>query len=231
MAGQKEISVFVDESGSFDASDFPSRYYIVCFLFHDQAVDVGPEVEWLGDELAKLGLSREHCVHAGPLIRREQDYANMSRDERRLVFSRMLAFVRKLNISYRCFVVDKKFITQPSAIHDELLQQMIRFLIDNADVFGSYDTLKIYYDNGQGQIKTLLEEAFALFSAKTVFVPEVTPSKYRLFQAADLLCTLELTRIKLEIEKRISESEKKFFVSIQNFKKHYLKPMAHKLWS
>lgn len=53
----------------------------------------------------------------------------------------------------------------------------------------------------------------------------------RLFQAADLLCTLELTRIKLEIEKRISESEKKFFVSIQNFKKHYLKPMAHKLWS
>lgn len=107
---------------------------------------------------------------------------------------------------------------------------MIRFLIDNADQFGAYDTLKIYYDNGQGQIKTLLEEAFALFSAKTVFVPEVTPSKYRLFQAADLLCTLELTRIKLETEKRISESEKKFFISIQNLKKHYLKPIVHKLW-
>lgn len=47
MAGQKEISVFVDESGSFDASDFPSPYYIVCFLFHDQAVEIEPEVDWL----------------------------------------------------------------------------------------------------------------------------------------------------------------------------------------
>ncbi len=56
----------------------------------------------------------------------------------------------------------------------------------------------------------------------------MTPAKYRLFQVADFLCTLELTRIKLENEHQISESEKKFFVSIQNLKKHYLKPVARK---
>jgi len=230
MMKEKEISVFVDESGSFDASDFPSRYYLVCLVFHDQSVEIEREVEGLEVALSDLGLSKNHCVHAGPLIRREQDYSNMSRDERRLVFSRMLAFVRRLDISYRCFFVDKKFITQPGAIHDNLLQQMVKFLVDNLDDLGSYDKLKVYYDNGQGQIKDLLKEAFAVFSSRTEFVPEVTPSKYRLFQAADLLCTLELTRIKLELENRISESEKKFFVSIQNLKKHYLKPISQKLW-
>ena len=31
----KEISVFVDESGSFEPDEESSRYYIVCFVFHD----------------------------------------------------------------------------------------------------------------------------------------------------------------------------------------------------
>ena len=35
-----EISVFVDESGSFDATDLASRYYLVCMVFHDQSDDI-----------------------------------------------------------------------------------------------------------------------------------------------------------------------------------------------
>lgn len=31
----KELSVFVDESGSFDADCFPSRFYVVSLVFHD----------------------------------------------------------------------------------------------------------------------------------------------------------------------------------------------------
>ena len=227
----KDISVFVDESGSFDSSSIPSRYYVVCFLFHDQSVEIVNEQERLSNELAELGLTPDHCVHARPLIRRERQYSKMSMTERRIIFSRMLAFARRINIKYKCFCVDKKFITQTEAIHDDLLQQMIRFLINNIRDLNSYDRLKIYYDNGQSQIKDLLKEAFALLSSKTEFVPEVTPYKYRLFQTADLLCTLELTRIKLDREGRISESEKNFFISIQNLKKHYLKPLSRKLFN
>ena len=224
----REISVFVDESGSFDSTTVPSRYYLVCFVLHDQAQRIDQAIEAFADSLAALGLSREHCVHAGPLIRREQSYVQISRDERRLIFSRMMAFIRHLDITYKCFAVDKRFITQTDAIHDNLLQQMLGFLLDNDSAFKDYDRQKVYYDNGQTQILSLLKEAFAIYSSKTTFVPEVTPAKYRLFQVADFLCTLELTRIKLENEHQISESEKQFFVSIQNLKKHYLKPIARK---
>jgi len=226
----KEISVFVDESGSFDSSEFPSRYYIVCFVFHDQGAAIGQSVEELERHLSELGLPQNHCVHAGPLIRREQDYAGMTREERRIIFTRMLAFIRHLDISYRCFAVDKKFVTNTDAIHSELLRQVSDFILDNRSAFEVYDKLKVYYDNGQGQIKDLLKAAFSPLSSKTEFIPEVTPEKYRLFQAADFFCTLELTRLKLEIEHRISQSEKQFFVSIQNLKKHYLKQVDVKRW-
>jgi len=231
MSGRsKEVSVFVDESGSFDSSPDPSRYYIVCLVFHDQGTPIAADLAELGRHLVELGLPEDHCVHAGPLIRREQDYVTMSRDERRLIFTRMLAFVRHLDITYRCFFVDKKFITKTEAIQGELLNQMAAFLLENRSVFDGYDKLKVYYDDGQAQVKDLLKSAFAPFSSKTEFVPEVAPERYRLFQAADLLCTLELTRIKLEVEHQISVSEKKFFVSIQNLKKHYLKQISSKCW-
>jgi hypothetical protein len=40
MDKTSEISVFVDESGSFDATDLASRYYLVCMVFHDQSDDI-----------------------------------------------------------------------------------------------------------------------------------------------------------------------------------------------
>lgn len=61
-------------------------------------------------------------------------------------------------------------------------------------------------------------------------MPEVTPEKYKLFQVADMLATLELLRLKLENDRRISDAEKEFFLSIQNLKKNFLKPIARKRW-
>ena len=55
-----------------------------------------------------------------------------------------------------------------------------------------------------------------------------TFSRRGLFQVADMIATLELVRLKLETEGRISDAEKEFFLSIQNLKKNFLKPTARK---
>ena len=90
-----EVSVFVDESGSFDSQRSPSRYYLVTLVFHDQSKSVENEIVDLENALERLGLPRDHCVHAGPLVRREQAYSNMTREERRRVFSAMMALKRR----------------------------------------------------------------------------------------------------------------------------------------
>ena len=225
---ETDISVFVDESGTFDSDKDSSRFYLICLVLHDQRESIARDVVALEDSLAAIGLEREHCIHAGPLIRRELGYANMNRDDRRRIMSRMMAFVRRAPYSYKCFALDKKFFSADAAIHDFLLQHIVRFLIDNADMLNGYDRIKVYYDNGQRQIKDLLMEAFSIFSAKTLFVSDVHPESYRLFQVADILCMLELIRHRLLAGGRLTRSEYEFFNGFQNLNKNYFKVIARK---
>jgi hypothetical protein len=55
------------------------------------------------------------------------------------------------------------------------------------------------------------------------------PGQYKLFQAADLLCTLILVKLKLQ-NHLFSKSEMIFFGSIRELKKNYLKPLSKKEW-
>ena len=228
MGKTKEISVFVDESGSFDPDRSSSRYYLVCMVFHDQEKDISRQIEVLEQNLEAIGLPRNHCVHAGPLIRREKEYANLSRQERRGIFDRMMVFLRTCEVEYECFKIDKNLIGSRQALHDPLLQQIVGFLVRQMDDFNAYDAIKVYYDNRQHELAALLKEAFAIYASRTQFVKDVSPEKYKLFQVADLACTLELTRLKLEETGALSPSEYQFFGGSKNFRKNFLKPLMRK---
>jgi len=225
-----EISVFVDESGSFvpAEADPTSPYYLLCMVFHNQADDISEEVEHLADALEGIGLSRNHTVHAGPLIRREDEYEKMPRQLRIGIFRRMMIFFQRVCFRYRCFKIFKPYNSRENAIHDVILQDIVDFLVSHREDFNPCDCIKVYYDNGQSQVTSLLKEAFAMFSSKTVFVPNVVPSRYRLFQVADVACTLELVKAKLFETGSITESEDRFFGGVKNLKKNYLKPLARK---
>jgi len=223
----KEISVFVDESGSFAPDEESSRFYLICFVLHDQDADITPWVNHLEGWFAESGIDRCHCVHVGPLIRREGVYREMPRERRQAIFRKMVAFIRKADITYHCFLMDKHFATGDTAVHDTLLQSINRFLVGQAELLNSYDSIKVYYDNGQSQVKGVLEEAFSMFSSVVDFIPEVKPDNYRLFQAADLLCSIELVAAKLAVS-GMSESERRFFGSERDFKRNILKTIAAK---
>ena len=51
----REVSVFIDESGSYEHDRLSSRYYLVCMVFHDQDVDISAEIEKLEDSLEAMG--------------------------------------------------------------------------------------------------------------------------------------------------------------------------------
>ena len=97
IARVKEIIVFVDESGSFAPleADPVWPYYLLCMVFHNQEDDISAEVERLSDTLQAIGLNRGHAIHAGPLIRREDEYASMPREQRIGIFRRMMVFLQK----------------------------------------------------------------------------------------------------------------------------------------
>lgn len=57
----------------------------------------------------------------------------------------------------------------------------------------------------------------------------VMPTEYKLFQVADLLCTMMLVKLKLE-NSFFSQSEIAFFGNIRDLKKNYLNPLSKKGW-
>ena len=173
-------------------------------FFHNQNENIQPAISKLNRELSYLNLNNL-CIHTGPIIRKEKIYAHMSIEERRRIFNKMVAFIRQINIHYKCFYIEKK------------------------QDFLSFHDVKIYYDNGQVEVNKILSSVFNALLPNPIF-RKIMPAEYKLFQAADLLCTLELVKLKLE-NNMFSKSEKSFFGNIRDLKKNHLKPLGKKEWS
>lgn len=165
-------------------------------VFHDQRISISEDVKQLDGALKLMGLDG-HCVHAGPLVRREEDYRYMDMGQRRRILSRMMSFVRKADIRYKSFHIEKKHIENKIDITGKLAQNIGGFIRDNYDEFVLYDIVKVYYDNGQTEVTRILSSVFNALLNNVEF-RRVLPSEYKLFQVADLCCTFELMCLKTE---------------------------------
>ena len=93
-------------------------------------------------------------------------------------------------------------------------------------LFSGYDRIVIYYDNGQYELTKVLITIFGALLNNVEF-RKVIPAEYKLFQVADLFCTLELLKLKAET-KSLSKSELNFFTTKKQLQKNYLSPAAKK---
>ena len=222
----KELSIFIDESGDFGEYDYRCPYYIIAMVMHDQSYDISTDLEKLERELDYIGYPN-HCVHAGPIIRQEQEYRFESMEVRQKIMKKMMSFLRQVDIKCKTVYIEKKHISDEVEAAGKLAKQLSRFLQDNISVFASYDTVKVYYDNGQIELNKILSSVFNIFLDNVEF-KKVIPSDYRLFQIADLVCTLQLLELKCD-NHVLSNSEKRFFENDRILKKNYIKPLKQKL--
>lgn len=223
----KELSIFIDESGDFGEYSYHSPYYIITMVFHNQNSSIESALDHLEQELSYLNL-KNHCVHTGPIIRKEENYSYMNIKERRRIFNKMVAFTRQVDIKYKCFYIEKKHIADVVEATGKLSKQISTFIRDHYADFLDFNDVKIYYDNGQVEVSKILSSVFNAMLPEVVF-RKVLPSQYKLFQVADLLCTFCLIRLKLD-NNLLTKSELAFFGSIRDLKKNYLKPLSQKEW-
>ena len=81
----------------------------------------------------------------------------------------------------------------------------------------------LYYC-GQSPVTRMLHEVFETGIGRNVeFANAVRPSRYRLFQLADLICTLHLIELKLRAGVKLSRSENQFFGGPQMFRHNILR--------
>ena len=224
----KELSIFIDESGDFGEYSVHSPFYIITMVFHNQSEDIQDSILKLNKELSYLGIENA-CIHTGPIIRREEIYSDMDVPERRRIFNKMIAFIRQINIRYKCFYIDKRHLADIVEASGKLSKQISQFIKNHYDEFLSFDEVKIYYDNGQVEVSKILSSVFNSLLPNPIF-RKVMPKDYKLFQSADLLCSMELLKLKLE-NNLFTNSEISFFGNIRDLKKNYLKPLSGKEWT
>lgn len=186
----KELSVFIDESGDFGEYKPHSPYYIITMVFHNQDVIITDAVANLDRELDYIGIKR-HCIHTGPIIRKEEDYAFLTITKRRRIFNKMIAFIRQIDIRYKCFSIEKRQVHDAVEASGRLSKQIAAFVREHYSDFLAFDDVKIYYDNGQVEVTKILSSVFNALLPNVEF-RKVVPSNYKLFQVADLLCTMHL---------------------------------------
>lgn len=222
------LSIFVDESGRFQYPDADSRFYILGLVFHDQAQPIDRYVADLEKAEDEIGLEG-HCFHAGPLIRKEKGYEIMSRKWRGRIFARMMAFAQKVPFRYHCLSVDKKLIDNLDQIVERLNRQLADFISEHRADLMDVATVKVYYDCGQAPVTNLLHKTFVeLLGRRVEFAQGVQPANYRLFQLADLVCTLHLIERRIQEGDMMTMSEVRLFGGPRDFKRNVLKKLKSK---
>ena len=211
------LSVFIDESGDFGAYDVHTPYYIVAMVLHDQDVDIKEIIRQLDKRMTESGFDI-HAIHTGPLIRREAVYSNEIMENRKKLFNILFHFSRQLDFKYICPMIKKSECPDVITMTGKLSKAIKNELIKYQEYWNSFEKVIVYYDNGQIELTKILSSMFNVLYAEVEF-RKVQPVDYKLFQVADMVCTLELLRLKAETE---------FFNSTRDFRKNYLKTLVKK---
>jgi len=222
----KELSIFVDESGDFGEYAQHAPYYIITMVFHDQSNDISQNINILNNALRQIGYGGEQAVHTEPLIRREPPYQYFQPNERRAIFSKLYYFTLNCDIKYKSFVFKKAEYENSFKLEARMARELSLFIRENLSYFQSFEKVILYYDNGQHELNRILNTVLATQLAD-YDVRKVIPNEYRLFQVADLICTLELLKMKLEHGK-LSNSEERIFHSKRDLKKDFLQGIRKK---
>lgn len=187
---------------------------------HDQDKDIAGQISHLKKHVVEMGFDGSHAIHSAPLIRREKDYENMDIPERRKLFRYLLDFMRLCDIRYKAFLFKKRQFSSHDALVSRMSKDVGAFVRENLKFFQSFDEIVVYYDGGQKEITNIINAVFNVLVDADI--RRVTPSDYRLFQAADMACTLELLDQKYRTSS-LSASEIEFFRGKRNLCKNNLK--------
>ena len=207
----KELNIFIDESGDFGVNDNASDLYVVSIVFHSSLNNIEPFLNALNKRLNKLQFTK--MIHAADLIRHKGDYKNLSIDQRRKIFTAIYQFGRKSPIKLKSIIVNKKYTDTYKLLKKQLTMELNESISNNLKYFQKFDKIIIYYDNGQSQLTSILEDIFKDFNIS--FINDFDKTKEKLFQVADMLTFIDKYYYKFKHKLYISKNEKIFFENME----------------
>ena len=156
-------------------------------------------------------------------------YSGLDLRTRKMLLGSFRVFFRHMPVRYHTFAYATRQFASLDKLAGTMRRGIVNFLFDNLAELQTYDAVKVYYDNGQHSIAESLHLAIGYALSKDAVVDRsAQPSEYRVSQAADYICTMELAAIKYA-EHAVTATDEKFFGKWSDFKKGILKETRKKL--
>ena len=144
----RELSIFVDESGSDGLSD---RHYLLTVVMHDQSENIANSIAAYEGALRAKGLP-DIPFHASPLMNGKDQYSGLDLRTRKMMLGSFRVFFRHMPVRYHTFAYATKQFASLDKLAGAMRRDIVNFLFDNLAELQSYDMVKVYYDNGQHSI-------------------------------------------------------------------------------
>ena len=157
----KRLNIFVDETGEFGFGNESSELYGVSFTFHEQDMDIMPQLNKFNNRLEKLGYT--NMIHMADLIMRRGDYRKFDIAKRKSIFNSIYQFSRRISIKYKTIIVDKKYSDNGRILRQKLSIEINNMIRKHEKYFKKFDKIVMYYDKGQEVLGTILDSIFFRF--------------------------------------------------------------------
>jgi len=204
----KRLNIFVDETGEFGFGNESSELYGISFTFHEQDIDIMPQINKLNSRLEKLGYT--NMIHMADLIMRRGDYRGFDIAKRKSIFNSIYQFSRRISVKYKTIIVDKKYTDNARILRQKLSIEINNMIKEHENYFSKFDKIVMYYDNGQEILGTILDSIFYRFDSFEHRI-DFDQKEKRLFQVSDMLTYIDKYDYKYKNKLSFSKSEKYFF--------------------
>lgn len=218
------LNLHIDETGSQDLSE---GLYLIAVVLHEHSADIIMPIKDYENRLSIAGLA-DVPFHGKDLLHGNEAYRRIAIGDRKRLLTQFARFVRKLPFTYFVLKYDASDVCNKSELESRIRRDLASLIYDHLVFFQAFDSISVYYDNGQSVVSAALHDALDFVLAKNVAIfRDADHSARRLLQVADYICTIERASIAYDAG-RESKTQERFFGSRRNFMQSFVKQLTRK---
>ena len=224
MKSKKELDIYVDETGDESQYSKANPLYIVSFVCVENVKLNDFAVDCLKNKLSSLK-GGDSFVHTGSLVRNEEPYKDLLREDREKLFGALFFFARKTNFLFFNAVLDKK-VHQEKPLGERVGDVIADAIRERKKYFDKFDVVRLHYDGGQDFLRGIFTATVKYVFNKGSYV-STSQKETPFMQLADMVGFMELLWFKAN-NGTLTKSDEKFFGKKQKIYKDYLKFLLSK---
>lgn len=224
---QVRLNLHIDETGNEILSE---KVYLVAVVLHEHSKDIGTAIDAYEERLRLAGLP-DVPFHAKDLLHGNEAYGVLETADRKRLLAQFARLVRSLPISYFTLRYDSNETHNRKELEAKIRRDLASLVFDHLSYFQQFDSISVYYDDGQATLSHALHDALEFVLASNVAdYRDADHSARRLLQVADYICTIERAAIAYNAGMQ-NRTQERFFGNRRCFMQSYMKQLSRKRFS